>query len=424
MTMIAGGDEKVRNAFRATLRDEPSRPNVAATEELSANDILEVHDLANAIARAEQIIRTPSSRPSDLDIFDALLRPSSRDGRDDRAPVSPHAILSPSAVPLAPGHVASKATLNPGPDPLLTATDDTSGPALPASDGRTVDSAPDSEPPRTKRSVREVMQARAARMEARGPYRALDLDAEIRADAAGEDYVLTSGNTSGASSPSSGASGASKVEANAVPVSDGADANAAPIATAAPAVPPPPPSSASTTAVFLSSLAPRPASSAPALPGGGFAVTATLQMPAAPAKPQIIYVNEDDAYYQPGGRMRAFADGTLETRAADATLLVRLQSRQKSLSLVVACVVGALALVALLGFALRHSPESEAPSTTTTTSSKTPEAKAEAPAPKAEAPKAEPALAPSLQAKPGQPAGAKGRVPVFDVNSLPSAPAR
>ncbi len=71
--MIAGGDESVRNAFRATLRDEPSRPCAFVTQELDAIDILEVHDLANAIERAEQITRAAgSSRPRD--IFDMLLK--------------------------------------------------------------------------------------------------------------------------------------------------------------------------------------------------------------------------------------------------------------------------------------------------------------------------------------------------------------
>ncbi len=68
--MISGGDEKVRNAFRATLRDEPSRPNLGAnaTQELDASDILEIDDLASAIARAEEIIRLPQPR----DMFDVL----------------------------------------------------------------------------------------------------------------------------------------------------------------------------------------------------------------------------------------------------------------------------------------------------------------------------------------------------------------
>jgi len=109
MSMIAGGDESARNAFRAILRDEPSRPNL--TQELDASDILEVRDLARAIERAEQML-TPlpvapvSSRPEDApagrtrDIFDML-------ATDDAAGPAAFAPARPTPVPPAPPTVRS-----------------------------------------------------------------------------------------------------------------------------------------------------------------------------------------------------------------------------------------------------------------------------------------------------------------------------
>jgi hypothetical protein len=84
-----GSDSKVRNAFRATLLDEPSSANlVAATQEVDALDILEVTDLANAIAAAEEAIRARSSRAlasgpdssTRLDLFDRLGKADHRSG--------------------------------------------------------------------------------------------------------------------------------------------------------------------------------------------------------------------------------------------------------------------------------------------------------------------------------------------------------
>ncbi|MBX3192398.1 MAG: hypothetical protein KF819_35735 [Labilithrix sp.] len=99
MTMIAGGDERVRNAFRSTLRDEPSRPNAFSTQELDANDILEVHDLAHAIERAERIIRTPiPSEARPVDIFDALAKAPAKATDDTTGP----AIPAPNPTPMLP----------------------------------------------------------------------------------------------------------------------------------------------------------------------------------------------------------------------------------------------------------------------------------------------------------------------------------
>lgn len=62
MSMISGGDESARNAFRATLRDESSQ-HLLSVEESRVADVLEVKNLADAIARAEEAIRAESSRP-------------------------------------------------------------------------------------------------------------------------------------------------------------------------------------------------------------------------------------------------------------------------------------------------------------------------------------------------------------------------
>jgi hypothetical protein len=65
MAMISGGDESARNAFRAHLRDDSSQLSIVSTEEMSPGDVLEVKNLADAIERAERVMRE-SSRPRDM----------------------------------------------------------------------------------------------------------------------------------------------------------------------------------------------------------------------------------------------------------------------------------------------------------------------------------------------------------------------
>jgi hypothetical protein len=117
MTMISGGDEKVRNAFRATLREEPSRPNldVSGTQELDASDILEVGDLASAIARAEEIIRLPQPR----DMFDVLSRATTqperaRDAKTTDDCIGP-ALPAPYGTPVPPPPSVPPAPVNAAP---------------------------------------------------------------------------------------------------------------------------------------------------------------------------------------------------------------------------------------------------------------------------------------------------------------------
>lgn len=103
--MIARGDKSARDAFRAGLRsDTPIPLPPVSTEELDAIDILEVGDVAEAIARAESTRRLPSAQ-SGPDIFDVLATP-----RPIPTPLAPRSTKRLDAVP----------------------TDDLSGPALPA----------------------------------------------------------------------------------------------------------------------------------------------------------------------------------------------------------------------------------------------------------------------------------------------------
>ncbi|GEM_PF-2431931 len=99
--LIAGADTRVRNAFRATLRDEPSTASLISTAELAPCDVLEVEDLTQAIARAEEVIRERASRPrlstpgapsTARDIFDALVT-------DDCIGPAVHAPYVPTPVP-------------------------------------------------------------------------------------------------------------------------------------------------------------------------------------------------------------------------------------------------------------------------------------------------------------------------------------
>lgn len=79
--MIAGGDDVAKSAFRVSLREQPSSPSLASqTQELDPADILEVRDVAEAIARAEAVIRTPLPRSTGPDLFEDLAR------RADRVP--------------------------------------------------------------------------------------------------------------------------------------------------------------------------------------------------------------------------------------------------------------------------------------------------------------------------------------------------
>jgi hypothetical protein len=115
-----------RNAFRVALQTDTPLPTVNpranATQELDPSDILEVQDMAEAIARAEQMVAaTRTGRPSEsalTDMFESLGRSAQRPAR-------------------APVRSAPRAAPAPAPGPTLApayarATDDAIGPATPA----------------------------------------------------------------------------------------------------------------------------------------------------------------------------------------------------------------------------------------------------------------------------------------------------
>jgi hypothetical protein len=93
--MIANGDSAARNAFRVGLREDTPLPVAGVTQELDPSDILEVQDLAEAIARAEQIVRAP--RSSGRDIFEALGEQSRR--TDDAAGPAIYSRPTPTPLP-------------------------------------------------------------------------------------------------------------------------------------------------------------------------------------------------------------------------------------------------------------------------------------------------------------------------------------
>jgi hypothetical protein len=153
-----GSDHQVRNAFRATLLDEPSSTAILGTQELDAADVLEVTDLANAIARAEEALRARSSRmlpdssASHPDIFDKLLArdEDEKDAKveqtaadtDDAVGPAVHVPYRPTPlppraapIPLPPG-ITRPATLLRAPEPLYPTpipvpSGDTPMPAIP-----------------------------------------------------------------------------------------------------------------------------------------------------------------------------------------------------------------------------------------------------------------------------------------------------
>lgn len=134
--MIADGDSVARNAFRVGLREETPLPiasptrgrGAGVTQELDPGDILEVQDMAEAIARAEQLVRTPpprSSAPIDAsdsapDMFESLGRRSSEaiQARTTRTTRTTDDTAGPASP--APPYVASRPTPVPPPPTTMT----------------------------------------------------------------------------------------------------------------------------------------------------------------------------------------------------------------------------------------------------------------------------------------------------------------
>jgi hypothetical protein len=122
--LIADGDSVARNAFRIGLRGDTPLPTSAArgaqnaalsampgtagvTQELDPNDILEVQDMAAAIARAEMLLASPAppappaaplSYTGRPDMFEALGRRATDDTAGPATPAPPYASL-PTPIP-------------------------------------------------------------------------------------------------------------------------------------------------------------------------------------------------------------------------------------------------------------------------------------------------------------------------------------
>jgi hypothetical protein len=112
--LIADGDSVARNAFRVGLREDTPLPiasladRAGITQELDPGDILEVQDMAAAIARAEMLVlRTPippakASASSEPDMFEALGQRATRATDDASGPATPAPPYVATPVPPAP----------------------------------------------------------------------------------------------------------------------------------------------------------------------------------------------------------------------------------------------------------------------------------------------------------------------------------
>jgi hypothetical protein len=310
--MIADGDSVARKAFRVALREDTPVPipltnlsvratDAGSTQELDPADILEVKDVAEAIARAQRIVRAPRSRPRDL--FESL------------------------------GEAA---------------TDDTAGPASPAPPPSTFPPAlaPAPESSTHPSQVSPPRQAGQASPDARLPLAAMR-----------------------------------------------------------PSSPPPP-------------FEPRPGILS--IPGLARAPSSSSGGTSAP---------EDDAYYHPAGRIRGLADVTLDGYRPEPTLLLRARSRRQSFSFIL--IAALLPLIVLAAFTIFGQTEVASATTTTSavstvttaaaTASVAPRVVITSPTILTVGPMAK---APAATKPAGTARVASDGVPVFDVNSLPTARAK
>jgi hypothetical protein len=114
--MISGGDESARNAFRAYLRDDSSQLSIISTEEMTPGDVLEVKNLADAIERAERVMRE-SSRPRDM--FAELGENAPTVPTDDAS--GPAVYARPTLTPVPPAVTSLMATPLPLPPTMPSA---------------------------------------------------------------------------------------------------------------------------------------------------------------------------------------------------------------------------------------------------------------------------------------------------------------
>ena len=160
--------------------------------------------------------------------------------------------------------------------------------------------------------------------------------------------------------------------------------------------------------------------SAPAAAAAPAAATSTPRYLTMPSAPTAL---EDDAFYHPLGRMRSLADQTLDGYRPEPTLLVRAASRRRRFSwLFVAALLPLLALAAVAFFASTDASSGSA----IASSPRTPSVSAPSKLPLATTSatsraKLTTAAEPAALAAPATTAAT---MPVFDVNSLPTAGAR
>ncbi|MEZ4260886.1 MAG: hypothetical protein R3B36_17550 [Polyangiaceae bacterium] len=103
--MISSGDPIALLAFRAQLRDEPSWRHLVA-DQGDARDVLRIHDLGAAIARAERIVRGPAFGVLDAEGLDdetpTLEPPPMASFDDDCVGPAVYAPVLPTPIPPAP----------------------------------------------------------------------------------------------------------------------------------------------------------------------------------------------------------------------------------------------------------------------------------------------------------------------------------
>ena len=155
---------------------------------------------------------------------------------------------------------------------------------------------------------------------------------------------------------------------------------------------------------------------------------AALSIPPA-ARTAPILILDEDAFYHPAGRIRTLADVTIDGYRPEPTLMVRLRERRHALKWVVAAIVASLALFAIFAVAVgfgRATADRPAPVSAEKPVATEPAKAATAPiatTPIATAPTATATATAAPAATPeAAPTATAPEVPVFDVNSLKSAP--
>lgn len=358
--MNFGGDQRVRNAFRATLLDEPSSSSLIAglsslgTQEVDAADVLEVTDLANAIAKAEALLRAQSSR--------ALFASAESSGARSTRPAHPARSSDRAPMDLF-DH--------------LVATDDTAGPATHLTHPAHLAHAPTLLP----RIPSTVTLATPRPSSVRGYASLLTQRPQIRPPGFNAARAVPSPVHEPAHEPAH--------EKDAQDRQDRQD----------------------------------------------------RQDDEQAARTAPILILDEDAFYHPAGRIRTFADATLDGYRPEPTRMLRLRARRHTLSWVFFLVVAPIALFALFAGAVvfgRAAAERDTARAMALPALPTPPtaeaagtADEQASGATAAAAAVTPTAIPTTTTTQGEPPGTDSaptrggspEVPTLDVNSLSSAPA-